>query len=256
MRPYALTIAGFDPSAGAGLAADLKSFERCGVYGVAVCTANTIQSHHRFLAADWIPLETVLTQLDLLLASYPIAAAKIGIVENGAALAAVLARLSAAGVRQVVWDPVVQPSAGGTLHTAAFTTTFSHSILQQLTLVTPNLAELGFFAQCPEAENSVAHREASLRFAAECSRFCALLCTSAAITPSGVSDLLFLDGAQPHVLESQVTGWAKHGSGCVLSAAITAALAHGATLIDACTQGKRYVEGYLSSSPSLVGYHL
>lgn len=246
MKPVVLTIAGFDPSAGAGLTADIKTFERCGVYGVAVCTANTVQNHSRFVAANWIAPECILEQLDVLLEAYSIAAAKIGIIQNTTVLRAVLQRLHTANIPRIVWDPVVRPSAGGSLHADSFAAALTPTLLEHLTLITPNSTEVAFFAQGAPLNDQIAAWSTS----------CAVLHKSATVDAITATDLLYEPGQPPHPLHStEQVPYPKHGSGCVLSAAITAALARGESVRSACEEGKRYVEKYLASSKTLVGYH-
>ena len=81
-RPYVLTIAGFDPSSGAGLTADVKTFEALKCYGLSVCTANTIQNDMEFEACHWTDLEIIKNQIELLFKRFSIDFVKIGIVEN------------------------------------------------------------------------------------------------------------------------------------------------------------------------------
>jgi hydroxymethylpyrimidine/phosphomethylpyrimidine kinase len=246
MKPVVLTVAGFDPSAGAGVTADIKTFERSGVYGVAVCTANTIQSHCRFVAANWIPPECILQQLDVLLDAYSITAAKIGIIQDTAVLQTVLQRLRSAQISRIVWDPVVRPSAGDPLHADSFAAALTPTLLDTLTLITPNHTEAQFFAQGAPLDSQLA----------AWARHCAVLHKSAMVDETTATDLLYQPGQPPYALHStQQIPHPKHGSGCVLSAAITAALAHGQSVRSACESGKRYVEKYLASSETLLGYH-
>ncbi len=245
MRPFILTIAGFDPSSGAGLSADLKTFENLGVYGLAVCTANTIQSHTRFVSTNWIPHQTILNQLDLLLDSYRICAAKIGIIEDESILREVLERLSASNIGDIVWDPVIRPSAGGMFHPDSFATKVTNDILRKVAIITPNLEEARFFAD----------GVSPLELAAQWSYHCSILCKSAVVSEDAVTDLLFEGGRAREINSVGIARGSKHGSGCVLSAAVAAALAFGASRREACERGKRYVEAYLNSADGLIGYH-
>ena len=79
---YTLSIAGLDPSAGAGVLADVKTMEAFGVYGLGVCSALTYQSDTEFLGVDWVPAEKIMAQLAPLFHRFPIACIKIGLVEN------------------------------------------------------------------------------------------------------------------------------------------------------------------------------
>jgi hydroxymethylpyrimidine/phosphomethylpyrimidine kinase len=77
-RKYTLSIAGFDPSAGAGILADIKTFEQCGVYGLGVCTAVTIQNDVEFEKVDWLSAESILSQIKILLKRFKVEVEKIG----------------------------------------------------------------------------------------------------------------------------------------------------------------------------------
>jgi len=82
IRPFVLTIAGFDPSGGAGVLADVKTVEQHQVYGLAIITGNTIQTENEFLKMEWIPIDFVLESIEILFNKYEIKAVKIGIVPS------------------------------------------------------------------------------------------------------------------------------------------------------------------------------
>ncbi len=79
---YALSIAGFDPSGGAGLVADIKTFEQLNVYGLGVCTANTVQTEEQLSSVKWVLSHTIFLQLEILLKKYPLTYIKIGLIES------------------------------------------------------------------------------------------------------------------------------------------------------------------------------
>jgi hydroxymethylpyrimidine/phosphomethylpyrimidine kinase len=255
MPPYVLTIAGFDPSSGAGLSADIKSFECCGVYGLAACTANTIQSHDRFVKSNWTKPQDLFDQIKITLDSYPVSAAKIGIVENADVLFEVIKLLKRSSIDCVVWDPVVRPSADGAFRTEeaneSFRVAIKGGILSELFLITPNIEELRFLVGNLEGEDAEVFEVAS-----NWARDCAVLCKSAISKAESSGDLLFTNGAVEEIRSELFSIHKKHGSGCVLSAVITAQLAKGLGLIDACSVAKRYVERFLISSETLLGFHI
>ena len=81
-RKYVMTVAGFDPSGGAGLLADVKTFEQCGVYGLGVNTANTLQTADKFHSIEWSKLNDVLKAIEVLLSEYPVSVVKTGIMPS------------------------------------------------------------------------------------------------------------------------------------------------------------------------------
>jgi len=81
-RPYVLTIAGLDPGSGAGLTADIKTFEQLKVYGLAVCTGLTLQTEDEFISVSWRKIDDVKKEVDLLLFKYPVKVVKFGIVPS------------------------------------------------------------------------------------------------------------------------------------------------------------------------------
>ncbi|MBN4070964.1 hydroxymethylpyrimidine/phosphomethylpyrimidine kinase [Crocinitomix catalasitica] len=242
-RPEILTIAGFDPSGGAGILADIKTFERHRCLGFAVQTANTIQTEDSFEETNWIASETIVKQLLELLKKQQFKWVKIGLIESLSLLKELTSHLKKAGDIRIVWDPVLRTSTGFD---------FKHDlrilkeILKDVYLITPNKAEARNLIMTDElwAES------ADLEFAAKkMSEKCRIYMTSEG------DDALFENGEMRNYRSKSGTFWEKHGSGCVLSSALTANLAHGYPLHKSILRSKRYVERYLSSSQSLLGYH-
>jgi hydroxymethylpyrimidine/phosphomethylpyrimidine kinase len=237
-RPYCLTIAGFDPSGGAGIVADCKTFEQLRVQGLSVLTANTVQTEDAFVSANWIPRETILAQLDLLLERYPVRHVKIGLVENAETLLAIL-DLIHARVKDpfILWDPVLTPTAGGNLPEQRFSEKLPE-ILQRIRFMTPNIPECEIlFGNTTPAQTAVS----------------IYLKGGHAERPG--SDLLFADGKQYPFRAHITTTRSKHGTGCILSAAILAHLSRRFPLVKTCLLSKRYVERALISNNTLLSYH-
>src|ERR1041384_3366717 len=116
-RPYVLSLAGLDPSGGAGILADIKTFEMQQVYGLGVCTAITVQTATQFLDVHWVPVDQIIAQLEPLLSSYQPQYCKIGLTEHVGILKQVLEYLhhQVPGIK-VILDPVLSASAGYTFH--------------------------------------------------------------------------------------------------------------------------------------------
>ena len=140
--PMVLTIAGFDPSCGAGIAADLKTFSAQNCYGVAAVTALTVQSTQGVKAIHATPAATLRAQLDALAEDLQIAAVKIGMLGNRANAAVVAEFLDKGEFAHVVLDPVIQPSTGGPeLLDAGGVKYLGDELMKRASVVTPNIAE-------------------------------------------------------------------------------------------------------------------
>ncbi len=232
-RPYCLSIAGFDPCGGAGILADIKTFEQLGVYGLGVCTAVTYQNDTRFEGLHWLEADEIRRQLEAL-AVYDVQVVKIGIVENIERLEAIVNWVEGlfAGCR-IIWDPILKASAGFSFHSAL---KLDIRLLKRLYLITPNREEyellgLDRFRELPVLLKG-GHRE-----------------------EKGVDTLFTLGKAKDIPGKPFSETDSKHGTGCVLSAAIAANLAQGSKLLAACKQAKHYVESFMKSNPLNLGYH-
>jgi hydroxymethylpyrimidine/phosphomethylpyrimidine kinase len=251
MIDVALTVAGSDPSGGAGLQADLKTFHQHGVYGAAVVTLVTVQNTRG--VARVVPLEAALVgeQLDAVLDDVSPRAWKTGALGSRAVVEAVAARAAAFAGRGVplVVDPVMISKHGAPLIDDDARDALVRALLPHCALVTPNVHEA-------EALAGFAVRTlADARRAAE---------TIAAKGPRAVlvkgghlegapTDLLF-DGHSEHALPGErIDTPHTHGTGCTLSAAITARLAKGETLRDACAGAKQWLAEALRTAPGVGG---
>jgi thiamine-phosphate pyrophosphorylase len=238
-RPYVLTIAGHDPSAGAGLSADLKTMEQHQVYGLSVCTALTIQNDKDFEAVEWVNPALILQQIQILQQRFDIAVVKVGLIENWKILKQI--RETFEGT-PIIFDPILKASAGFEFHSQFE----ALSLLKGVTLITPNSEEI--LKIVPEPSPELAAQVLSYH--------CAVLLKGGHRAENRGKDELWQHGqCIAQFPTEQQSNWEKHGSGCVLSAAIASELAKGSTLILACQKAKRYVEQFLTSNVSLLGYH-
>ncbi|RYC71695.1 hydroxymethylpyrimidine/phosphomethylpyrimidine kinase [Spirosoma sordidisoli] len=247
-RPYALSIAGLDPSAGAGLLADVKVMEALEVYGLGVCTALTMQHDADFRAVEWVALDSIIAQCMPLADRYPVSVVKIGLVQSLPVLAELTDWLTQTwpGL-PIIWDPILKASAGFDFHAMTSQTLLS-TLLPRLSLLTPNVPEVQQLAATDEA----------VRAARTLSVYCPVYLKGGHAEPiNGVTtDRLLKDGQEiarfpaPFLPDGE-----KHGSGCVLSSAIAAGLAKGQPLPEACATARRYMNQYLASSPGLLGFH-
>jgi hydroxymethylpyrimidine/phosphomethylpyrimidine kinase len=234
--PILLTIAGFDPSCGAGTAADLKTFAAHGCYGVAAITALTVQNTQSVEAVHNTPSAELRAQLDALAADCEIAAVKIGMLGNRGNAAAVAEFLDAHKFAHVVHDPVMKSSSGAELLDAAGVKFVAAELLKRASIVTPNVPEAEILTGLTIKE--VVDMEAAAHKIVE-------LGARAVIIKGGhmerAVDVLF-DGAEVFQLTGdKVKSDHMHGSGCTFASAITAQLAAGRSLFEAATLAKAYV---------------
>lgn len=243
-KPYVMSLAGLDPSGGAGLLADIKTFEAQQAIGLGVCTAWTVQTDNEFLGAEWISADRIITQATPLLEKFPVQFCKVGLVAHPDILLEVLPALHA--IRpglQFILDPVLKASAGYVFH-AALRTQWE-TVLRHTYLLTPNYEEAIAMSGVPTGEQGAQNMAA----------FCAVLLKGGHRPDKPGWDTLYHGNGYTEFQPVSVDAYPKHGSGCVLSAAITAALAKGFSLPDACAMGKNYTLRYLQSSPGLLGHH-
>ena len=246
VRPYIISIAGFDPSGGAGILADIKTFESNKVNGLGVISANTFQNDKEFNRVDWIPVEKIIEQIAILQKRFEFEYVKIGLIENLEVLYKIIEhfKLSTANYR-LIWDPILKASTGFEFHKTV-EKTLLEKICKEIYLITPNI---------PEALSFGAHKD-SVENAKYFSNFCHVFLKGGHAENKIGYDTLFLKGGKQFSFRPKAKGvYPKHGSGCVLSSAITANLAKGEDLHRACLKAKQYSEKFLSSNKTLLGYH-
>ncbi|WP_108867611.1 hydroxymethylpyrimidine/phosphomethylpyrimidine kinase [Aquimarina aquimarini] len=250
-RPYILTIAGFDPSNGAGLTADIKTFEALKGYGLAVCTANTVQNDVEFKECHWVDIAVIKNQIDILFDRFVIDVVKIGIVENWKVLNEIIDVLLEKNKNiRIVLDPVLKSSSEFEFHSLGSENNNANKIVEEITkkiyLLTPNYHEIEKLYTDKTIEETVKH----------ISDKCNLFLKGGHRDKDIGKDELFTINRKHFVLNPKGKNIAeKHGSGCVLSSAIAMYLAQGFSLLQSCFRGKRYTEKVLSSNTSLLGYH-
>lgn len=243
MRPIVLSISGWDPTAGAGAAADLGAVEAAGARGLAVLTALTEQGRGGVRRVHPRPAAEIERTATDLLAEEPVAAVKVGMIgpaESASAIARVLARVGR--VPRVV-DPVMTASAGGTLAPEASIRRLLAEC-DEITLLAPNAEEAerlcGFAVRDVEGA-----RRAARALCAGPVR--AVLVTGGHLESTGgeVTDVLFADGVWREHAAPRIPTSHGHGTGCVLSSAIAGGLACGLSLDDALARGRAVVRAAL-----------
>jgi len=246
-RSFILSIAGFDPSAGAGVLADIKTFEGLHVHGLGISTAITIQTDLKFFDCRWEELAVVQKQVEVLSARFSFQVVKIGIVPSLDYLNQLLDTIHQnIPQAKIVWDPVCASSTGYQFLEKNWELDLLQNILQKISLITPNTNEALIFAKENDAIDA----------AKKLSAFCAVLLKGGHSTDANATDILFYNQQEFSFAQERLDGFSKHGSGCVLSSAIAAYLAKGEDLEHACAKAKKYIHSYLQSSNSLLGYHV
>jgi hydroxymethylpyrimidine/phosphomethylpyrimidine kinase len=243
-RPYALSIAGFDPSAGAGLLADVKTFEANGVYGMGVVSALTWQNDVEFHKVEWIDAEKIIAQIQVLLRRFNIRYIKIGLIESSEVLFRILKFLKTSIDNPViVYDPILKASAGFIFHEANPDRFID--IMRGVDVITPNIPEAKFLF----GDGDLNERLVELRRAFN-------IYLKGGHTDSNVSlDMLYTKDNIYTFTNPRLPKGEKHGSGCVLSSALLAQLALGNDLPSAAHIANQYTHQFLASSNTLLGTH-
>ncbi|MGH9165368.1 MAG: bifunctional hydroxymethylpyrimidine kinase/phosphomethylpyrimidine kinase [Acidimicrobiales bacterium] len=238
-RLVALTVAGTDSGGGAGVAADLKTFEAHGLWGTCAVTAVTAQDTVGVHAVATLAPELVAEQIDRVVGDIGVDAVKTGMLATGAIVSAVAAALGRHRVARLVVDPVMASGHGDALLDDDAVETLLRELVPMATVVTPNLAEasrLAGFAVDDRAAIVTAGRVLVDRGAK------VVLVKGGHLGGERSPDCIVATGAaQPVWLESdRLEAHSTHGTGCVLSAAICAELARGMDPVDACVAAKAF----------------
>ena len=239
-QAVALTIAGSDPSGGAGIQADLKVFHQLGVYGEAVVTLITVQNTSAVKRVEVLDPDLVAEQIQAVIEDVPPVAAKTGALGNQAVSEAV-ARVLANAAFPVVVDPVMRSTFGAPLG--------PHQAIRAF-LITPNLEEASVLAGF--AVNDVASMRAAAEKIAEAGAQNVLI-KGGHLKDRAVDLLLTSDRCFHEFAADRIETRHTHGTGCAYSAAITAELARGACLVEAVARAKRFVTEGIRTNPGLGG---
>ena len=246
MKPVALTIAGSDPSGGAGIQADLKTFHQFDVYGMSVITLLTVQNTQRVSGVEPVAARLVREQLQAVLEDIPPQAAKsgaLGTVEN----IEVVADCARRAAFPLVVDPVMISKHGAALIAADARQALVRLLLPETFLLTPNLHEAAALIGTG-VEDLEAMEEAARRIAQMGPK--AVLVKGGHLREDAV-DLLYYRGRIQKFTAQRVSSANTHGTGCTYSAAITAELAKGHELEPAIETAKRFITHAIAGNPGL-----
>jgi hydroxymethylpyrimidine/phosphomethylpyrimidine kinase len=246
----ALSIAGSDSSAGAGLQADLKTFSALGVYGATVVTAVTAQNTKGVTAVHLVPGEIVAAQLDAVFSDLDIRAIKTGMLggeDSIKALASALERW--ARDVPIVVDPVMVSTTGSRLLQKGAEVALTERLLPKATLITPNLYEAAALLGCEAAQNEEdAKRQAERLLALGPSAV--LLKGGHAVGPDAID--IFFNGKKFRSYPApRIDTRNTHGTGCTLAAAIAAFLVEAFPMEEAIARAKTYLQGALERAGDL-----
>jgi hydroxymethylpyrimidine/phosphomethylpyrimidine kinase len=238
----ALTIAGSDPTGGAGIQQDLKTFAACGVWGLSAVTAITVQDT---AGVDrWVSLdpELVFAQTDVVQSDIGVDAVKTGMLGTAAAVEAVARALDLHPIDQLVVDPVLSAGSGHRLSSRDLATALREVLLPRAAVITPNAHEAAALSGLPvgtlDEQKEVAVALAALGPSS-------VLVTGGHLDGSDAIDVLFSDGQIHELRAPRVEGERVHGTGCALSAMICAGLARGEPLLESIRHAKRSVSDAL-----------
>ncbi len=243
--PIALTIAGSDSSAGAGIQADLKTFSALNVYGLSAVTCVVAEIPGKVSRIEPVEAEMVREQIEVLLKNFPIAAIKTGLLYSAEIISTVAKSIvDLARKVPLVVDPVITATGGDPLLKADAIDIYQRDLFPLATLITPNLDEAAQLGA-----GKITGRESMERAGKELERKfkTAILLKGGHLSGNDAVDLFFANGKVVEFSAPFVRGVATHGTGCTYSAAITAGLAAGKSLEDSIGPAKKFVTACIAN---------
>ena len=241
--PVALTIAGSDSSAGAGIQADLKTFSALGVYGLTAVTCIVAEIPGKVSRIEPVSARVVREQIEVLVRNFPIGAMKTGLLCSAAIISAVVEAIEKTDRMRgrripLVIDPVMIATSGDRLLEPPAIDAYKAQLFPLATLITPNLDEAGLLLET-KIKTRKAMEEAAEALA---NQYCAsILLKGGHLQGDEAIDLLFHKGKLRAFSAPFARGVVTHGTGCTYSAAITAGLASGLSLEHAIHRSKKFV---------------
>ncbi|HEX8548616.1 MAG TPA: hydroxymethylpyrimidine/phosphomethylpyrimidine kinase [Cytophagaceae bacterium] len=244
-RKVIMSIAGFDPSGGAGILSDIKTIEAHKIYGLGITSAITFQNDDEFTGVNWLSVQDIERQIELQTKKFKIEGIKIGLVESLDTLETLVVNLREYLPKvPIVWDPILKASAGFEFHKGIDSAKLEN-ILTKVTLITPNWNEASALSNSKDSKLG----------ALEMSRLCMVYLKGGHNEGDKGRDYLFHKGEQNNFKPKKIIQTEKHGSGCVLSTSLLCNLVKGYPLIKACLRAKDYTAHFLNSNKTLLGYH-
>jgi hydroxymethylpyrimidine/phosphomethylpyrimidine kinase len=248
----ALTVAGSDSGGGAGIQADLKTFHQFGVFGTSVVCAVTAQNTHGVRAWEALPPALVSAQLDALADDLPPAAVKSGMLGSAALVATVADGLARHRLPHYVLDPVMVATSGDRLLEREAERLIGERLVPLATLVTPNLDEARILLDA-DVQSVADMARAGAVLVARGAR--AALIKGGHLAGDTVTDVLVTAAAERRFTHPRLVTTSTHGTGCTLSAAVTAGLALGRPLERAVSDALDFVHRAIAAAPGLGTGH-
>ncbi len=242
-RPVVLSVGGFDPSSGAGVLADIKTFEQHKVIGVSATTSITIQNENEFEKVYWLTEKQIEEQLEILFRVYEINVAKIALVENFNSLQFIISTLKRYNAAiKIIFDPILKATAGFSFHE-----NFDRQkLMNDVYLITPNFEEAKKIFNTNEPIEFLSSTKLNSNI---------LLKGGHSKDEKFAVDILFIPKNKTEFKTERLQNTEKHGSGCVLSSAIAANLAMNKNLEQSCELAKNYLQQFLKSNGNKLGFH-
>ncbi len=247
--PIALTIAGSDSGGGAGIQADLKSFSANKVYGASVITALTAQNTLGVTGVHDVPSEFITAQMDSVFSDLKIDAVKIGMLSQVPVIKAVANGLKNHNAKNIVFDPVMVTTSGDSLLAEEAVDAIKSVLMPIADLLTPNLHESAKLTKLPLAtSNEEMIQQAGILLEAGAK---AVLIKGGHSEGDDCADLLKTTSQETWITARRINTQNTHGTGCSLSSAIAANLAHGMELNEAIQKSKEWLTNAIASSDKL-----
>ena len=249
----ALTIAGSDSGGGAGIQADLKTFQRFGIFGTSAITAITAQNTRGVVSWEAVSPELVRAQIDAIAVDLMPAAIKTGMLANAAVALSVANAIRDHSFRNYVLDPVMVATSGDPLLDPDAIDIIRTELVPRAALVTPNLEEAAILVgEKLEDEDAMAH--AAETIVNDMGAQAVLIKGGHLQNGDRVVDILY-DGDIRTFRGKRINTTSTHGTGCTLSAAIAAQLANGESLHAAVRRAIDYVHNAIATAPGLGSGH-
>ncbi len=236
-----LSIGGSDPSSGAGIQSDLKTFTNYDVYGFTIVTAVTSQNTKKVTSIEPVSGKSLKTQLDSILTDFHIDAIKIGMVYNSQIIKIIHSKLKNIKI-PIVIDPIIKSTTGTTLLKKNALPDYKKMLIPMATVITPNKYEAKVLSGVPGMSNSA--KKIQL-MGAKC-----IIITGASISNNQISDLV-LEENKEYLISGKKISIINHGSGCNYSASITVSLAKGNTIYSAAKLAQNYVYQSIKNSKKI-----
>jgi hydroxymethylpyrimidine/phosphomethylpyrimidine kinase len=252
MIPVALTIAGSDSSAGAGIQADLKTFSAFGVYGLSAVTCVVAETPGHVSKIEPVSAELVREQIEVLLRGFPVAAIKTGLLFSGRIISEVVDALRKHRATPLVIDPVMVATSGDALLQDDAIQIYERDLFPLAALLTPNLGETSRLLGKSITDLAAMHKAGKTL---EKKYGVPVLLKGGHLSGNNAIDLLFQSGNVIEFSAPFSRGIATHGTGCTYSAAITAGLANGLPLEEAIRRAKKFVTAAIAQHHAWGSVH-